>query len=106
VQEILLEKVLDGEVTIIGTDHAPHPLECKDSSQPRSGIPGLLFWPRGIEMLRAMGINSEVLNELTFRHANQIFKMGLPEKIVEVEYRPELWASYGYNPFSRVDGTT
>ncbi len=102
-QEKLLEYVLEGEFDIIGTDHAPHPIERKDSSEPPSGIPALPFWPKGIELLREEGIGEELLESLIFHNSNKIFKLDLKPKTINVQYNPDLWNDYGYNPFSRVD---
>jgi len=103
-QESLLEHALAGRIQIIGTDHAPHPLEKKKSDSPPSGIPALPFWPKGIELLRKNGMSQELLDNMTFHTANRLFNLGLSPKKVEIEYKPSLWESYGYNPFSRVDG--
>lgn len=49
----MLSAVLEGKIDVIGTDHAPHPIERKrDPKSPASGIPEIPFWPRGIELLR------------------------------------------------------
>ncbi|MEK6898361.1 MAG: hypothetical protein AABX28_03320 [Nanoarchaeota archaeon] len=102
-QERNLEQVLRGNVTMIGTDHAPHPLEKKDSENPPSGIPTIPAWPLGIAMLRKHKINEELLQKITFYNANEIFFSGLLKpRMVEIEYNPELWDAYGWNPFSRI----
>ena len=102
-QERLLEYVLAGKFDIIGTDHAPHPLERKDSNEPPSGIPALPFWPKGIELLRREGIEEELLENLIFHNANRIFKLGFLPHEIKIEYNPKLWKAHGYNPFSRID---
>lgn len=102
-QEKLLEYVLAGKFDVIGTDHAPHPLERKDSNEPPSGIPALPFWPKGIELLRKEGIDEYLLEKLIFHNANKIFKLGLTPRRIDAEYNPALWDAYGYNPFSRID---
>ena len=104
-QQRNLEHVLKGNIDFIGTDHAPHPIEEKDSKTPKSGIPAIPFYPRGIELLRNEKIREIVLQDITFNNANRIFKLGLAPRLAEVEYNPLLWVAYGYNPFSRIDGT-
>ena len=109
-QEQLLEHVLKGNVDVIGTDHASHTLEKKDSVKPPSGIPALPFWPRGLKMLLELGMSEQKLQSMSFDKANEIFELGLTrdcegfpeEKLI---YSPALWNVYGYNPFSRIDGT-
>ena len=104
-QERLLEYLLAGKVDIIGTDHAPHPLERKDDPEkPASGISAILFWPKGIELLKKAGMKEDKLQETTFYNANTLFFNGkLKPTLVDIEYNPELWERYGYNPFSRID---
>jgi dihydroorotase len=102
-QEKIFEHVMRGNIDIIGTDHAPHPIIRKDSDTPPSGVPAIPFWPKGIEILRREGMSEEKIKEITFSCANKIFGLELPEKIVDVEYNQDLWTKYGYNPFSRVD---
>lgn len=101
-QERLLEQVLAGQLDLIGTDHAPHPVAAKDSEKPPSGIPAILFWPRGIELLRKLGMSEPTLADLTFHRANEVFRMGLRPELVEATYTPKMWDRYGWNPFSRL----
>ena len=102
-QERNLEAVLVGRIDFIVTDHAPHPLERKDSSEPPSGIPEIAFWPQGIRLLRKFGIDEELLQKITCLNTLETFKIPIKPRIVNVTYNPELWTAYGYNPFSRID---
>jgi len=47
---LMLQRLLDGEIDWIETDHAPHTLRDKTESF-ASGIPGLPFYPRFIRMI-------------------------------------------------------
>lgn len=99
----LFEYVLAGRTDIWGDDHAPHPLEKKDSENPPSGDPSILSLPLRAKIFLREGISRSQLDRLVFGTANRIFFDGkLPEKEVEVEYHPELWNEYGWNPFSTV----
>lgn len=104
-QEELLLQVLNGGADVIGSDHAAHDYDKRISEEPPSGIHSLLFWPKGIELLRHYGMKEELLEDLTFNNANQIFKLGLQKRKVcincDEELWEELWQSYGYNPFQR-----
>jgi dihydroorotase len=105
-QERLLTYLLQGKIDIIGSDHAPHPLERKDDpKKPASGIPALPFIPKGIELLRQKGIDGQLLEDITFNNANRIFRLGLVKELADVRYDPSIWSRYGWNPFSRVDGS-
>lgn len=117
-QQALLRRVIDGKIDILGTDHAGHPVEAKDSDNPPSGIPALLFWPRAIELLREEGIQEELLEDITFNNANELFGLNRPRELFEyVKPEPKkygryfnhfdrereqlgLWEFYGFNPFS------
>ncbi len=101
-QERLLGHVLNGKCDIIGTDHAPHPKQRKEGPKPASGIPAIPFWPRGIQLLRELGIGEERLRSLTFEKANEVFELGLTPTMVDIEYQPKLWDKYFSNPFSRI----
>lgn len=107
-QEKLLEHVISGNIEVIGTDHAPHPLSRKDDPKsPMSGVPAIPFWPKGIELLRwKYGIKEELLQKITFSNINKIFQLNLKPVEVEIEYNQDLWTKYGYNPFSRITGWT
>ncbi len=104
-QELLIHHLQNGVYDIIGTDHAPHPLTRKDDPiNPASGLPCIPFWPKGIEILRKV-VGERKTEDMTYRVANSVFRLGLPRVEVEREYNPELFQMYGYNPFSRIDGT-
>ena len=106
-QERLLEYVLSGRTHFIGTDHAPHSWSNKLSDNPPSGIPGIAFWPKLIELLRGYDMSEDDVTRLTFGNANETYLNGrLKPEIVEVEYNPDLWKTYGWNSFSRIDGTS
>lgn len=72
-QELLLEEVLKDNVDIIGSDHAPHPVEAKDGTTPPSGIPALPFWPKGIQILHKLGVDVERLQRLCGDTAQDLF---------------------------------
>ena len=107
----LVGHLMGGAIDIIATDHAPHPLAKKDSVHPPSGIPALLFWPRGIEYLRKIyGIDNSKIRRMVQTNAAMLFDTRLAhlgrsgaEYDVEVEYDPSRWDRYGWNPFSRID---
>lgn len=106
-QEKLLDYALRGEIHLIGTDHAPHPIEHKDGGSYKSGIPGILIWPKVIEILRKSGIKEHELKRATFDNANELYFEGrLKPNVVQAEYNPFRWVErYGFNPFSRIDGS-
>lgn len=106
-QKEIYERIHQGKVDVIGTDHAPHPLDKKDSlTNPVSGIPVLPIIPFFIQKLIKDGMKPDLLKRLFFDNANELFFQGrVQARKVEAEYDPSLWNKYGYNPFSRIDGT-
>jgi len=105
-QEGVFERVLAGKTDMIGTDHAPHPYSQKVGDPYKSGIPGIPIWPFFVEALMRERISLEGVKRLTFDTANEIYFGGkLKPREVDVEYTPQLWEKYGFNPFSRIDGT-
>lgn len=106
-QRKLLEAVLRGNVDVIGTDHAPHPLVRKDDPlKPASGIPGIAFWPMGLNFLRWNGMSREMLNNVSFYNAKRIFNLPVTPFEIDKEYDPILWQKYGFNPFSVHDSVS
>jgi dihydroorotase len=106
-QERNLEHILRGNVDLFGSDHAPHDPAKKldpNNSNPLSGIPAINAIPLLVAKLRECGITEGILQGFLFHNANRIFfDKNLVPKMVDVEYNPELWKAYGYNPFSRVE---
>jgi len=104
-QDALLDRVLNGSIDIIGSDHAPHTYEAKNREVPASGIPAIPFWPNGIKELLAITNGNQVLIErLCFEKANELFFDGnIKKEYTEIEEnRDVMWLSYGYNPFERM----
>ena len=103
-QRAMLEHLINGDIDVIGTDHAPHPLEAKDrlDPHPASGIPAILFWTRGIELLFQAGLERERIYDLIHRNSNKIFGLELPEEEITRDNDPSLWERYGWNPFERL----
>jgi len=104
-QEMLLQHLLRGEIDIIGTDHAPHPIEKKTGPNAYSGIPAILFWPYGIKMLKDLGMKTERIEYITSHKANILFfHNSLKTNIIKLNFSFEemnpYWKKYDFNPFS------
>jgi dihydroorotase len=105
-QEQLLERVIAGRTHTIGTDHAPHPKHEKEGAPYKSGIHAIQFYPAGIRLLRQAGLKKDQEDKLLFHNSNSIyFGDALSPSTVNVTYDPSLNNAYGFNPFSRIDGT-
>jgi len=107
----MMQHVLDGNINIIGTDHAPHTLARKnDPTSPASGIPALPYWPRFIEILQDLGCSRGLIDSMTYYTAARLFKFDTHRARdgrcnVNIDYDPSLWDAYGWNPFEWVDKT-
>jgi len=107
----MMQHVLDGNINIIGTDHAPHTLARKnDPTSPASGIPALPYWPRFIEILQDLGCSRGLIDSMTYYTAARLFKFDTHRARdgrcnVNIDYDPSLWDVYGWNPFEWVDKT-
>jgi dihydroorotase len=80
-REALFERVADGTVDMIATDHAPHTREEKDASiwDAPSGVPGVeTMLPLLLEQARQDTLSYERVADLTARNPSEVF--GLPRK--------------------------
>lgn len=110
-QEEMLNLLLDGRITYIATDHAPHTIEEKVSPEYdyMSGIPSFPYYPRFINFLRELGMSEMDLDRLI--HDNIVETFGIPEELIPNTKRAgkqsdeelkELIIEYEFNPFSLV----
>ena len=103
IQQLLLHQALSAKIDLIGSDHAPHPLARKDDlTTSASGLPALPFYPRGIQLLCEAGMSGMLLDRMLFHRACSLFGWHYPLVRIEPHYQPQLWESYGFNPFSRL----
>ncbi|WP_327050995.1 dihydroorotase [Halomicrococcus gelatinilyticus] len=80
-REALFERVADGTVDVVATDHAPHTREEKDASiwDAPSGVPGVeTMLPLLLEQARQGTLSYERVADLTARNPSEVF--GLPRK--------------------------
>jgi len=80
-REAVFERVADGTVDIVATDHAPHTREEKDASiwDAPSGVPGVeTMLPLLLEAARRGDLSYERVRDLTAANPAEIF--GLPRK--------------------------
>ncbi|SFK58565.1 dihydroorotase [Halogranum rubrum] len=77
----MLERLLDGTIDIVATDHAPHTVEEKDASiwDAPSGVPGVeTMLPLLLETARAGTLSYERVRDVTAANVAEIFD--LPQK--------------------------
>ena len=58
-----------------------------------------------IDLLTTLGVTG-LSAEMSCDEASEIFDLNFKKRYVDIEYNPKLWEKYGYNPFSRIDGTS
>jgi dihydroorotase len=93
----MLEALLAGAIDWVESDHAPHTLADK-RERFASGLPGLPFWPRFLELLRERGMAPELLVRVTHEAACEAL-----ETAVECSGRspdPQLAGEYPFDPFA------
>jgi dihydroorotase len=93
----MLEALLAGAIDWVESDHAPHTLADK-RERFASGLPGLPFWPRFLELLRERGMAPGLLARVTHEAACEAL-----EAAVECSGRspgPQLAGEYPFDPFA------
>ncbi|MBI2666035.1 hypothetical protein HYX13_00320 [Candidatus Woesearchaeota archaeon] len=101
-QQRLLERLMQGKIPIIESDHAPHTAKDKTQAIPASGIASGLVWPELRFYLRGLGMSREQIKAVTFDNAVALY--GLQDKIIyeERKDRKELETvreKYPHQPF-------
>jgi len=106
-QRRLLEYVIEGDTDIGGDDHAPHTRSKKLSDSLASGVYAVGFLPKRVDLWMELGMSKDNVKKLLVGTGNEIYYDGKldEDRIVDVEYNPGIWAKYGPNVWSRVDGS-
>ena len=94
----MLERLCDGSIDWIETDHAPHTRRDKVEGA-ASGFPGLAFLPRFLRLLSDRGLPPARVRELSHDAVCRVFGMRIPashrrpEPGLEKEYEIDAFAS-------------
>ncbi len=98
---LMLQRLLDGDIDWIETDHAPHTLSDKRAGF-ASGFPGLPFYPRFVRLLSARGMSAERIAEVTHARICRTFGFSIPAagRVPESGLEKE----YAFDPFSTFKG--
>ncbi len=97
---LMLQRLLDGDIDWIETDHAPHTRGDKTEGF-ASGIPGLPFYPRFVKLLSERGLPAARLHELTHGAICRVFGLSISEQGRAPE--PSLEKEYELDAFSFLD---
>ena len=104
--QYMLNALLDGRISCVETDHAPHKLSEKTGEPFASGIPVLPYYPHFIDMVRKKGMSDKLLADVT--HNNIVKAFGLENHITDTKrydnmrYDLALNEFYDFDPFARV----
>jgi len=94
IQEKMLELLVQGRIDWIETDHAPHLLIEKRNA---SGIPGLPFYPHFIQRLKALGVSTQQIKQLTHSSICDTFHIKIDDSGKAPDY--DLEKEYEFDPF-------
>lgn len=104
IQQGLLQRMLDGKIPIIASDHAPHTVYDKMKNPPASGIASGTAWPYVMRELQELGMSDELLHKVGYQNAVDLY--GLENLGVECRKREVDWttlkalqATYPHNAF-------
>lgn len=74
---IMLQRLVDGDIDWIETDHAPHTRRDKMEGF-ASGFPGFAFYPSFVRLLSQRGLSPERIRELTHDAVCRVFGLAIP----------------------------
>jgi len=89
----------NGEINWIETDHAPHTLHEKQNEPYMSGLPGLAFYPKFIQMMKQR-ITPQRLHEITFSNIAKTFELDIKPRQCVPEMN--LAQEYPFDPFGHL----
>jgi dihydroorotase len=95
---LMLQRLLDGDIDWIETDHAPHTRRDKLEGF-ASGFPGLGFYPRFVSLLSQRGLTAARIQELTHDAVCRVFGLDIratgrkPEMRLQNEYEFDAFAA-------------
>ncbi len=105
-QNGLQNRLIDGRIPIIESDHAPHTEEDKMKDLPASGIISAPIWPYMICHLKELGMETERIRAATFGNVVRLFGL---ENRIQCEEREVQWgildqmrAAYPHDPFKMI----
>lgn len=103
-QQALLDGLLQGKIPLIESDHAPHYLDDKMKSLPASGIANGWAWPYLIRHLQEREMPSEMIQDVTFSNAVQLYGLDIGPRKAEVNWKTlaSLRKTYPFDAFQEI----
>ncbi len=102
-QKQMFAALLNGRIDWIETDHAPHTVKEKMEDY-ASGIPGLQFYSRFIEILYKNGLSGEMVEALTFGNIIRTFSIPVATFSENPGSQTIRSDEYGFDPFISIWG--
>ena len=102
-QKEMFAALINGRIDWIETDHAPHTVEEKMENY-ASGIPGLQFYNRFIEILYKNGLSHKTVNNLTFGNIVRTFSIPVETFSENPGSQTIRSDEYGFDPFCSIIG--
>ena len=104
-QQGLLERLKDGRIGIIESDHAPHTEEDKSKEVPASGLASGTSWPYVSAALMSMGMSDQQILEVTFNNAKKLYggrtaELQASNRETDFKRLKELQGDYPHDPFA------
>ena len=96
---LMLERLLDGGIDWIETDHAPHTRRDKIEFH-ACGLPGLPFYPRFIRLLTGRGVPRGRIDEITHDAICGAFSLAIENRRRDGDQ--DLAGEYEFDPFAMV----
>ena len=85
-QKTLWQAINDGTIDILATDHAPHTIKEKKSSDPPNGIPGIeTALPLMLTAVSQKKLSLKRLIELTHKNPSKLFGIKVKNSWLEVD---------------------
>ena len=98
---LMLERLVDGSIDWIETDHAPHTRTDKTQAF-ASGVPGLPYYPRFVAGLAKAGVPRQRIDDITHEAICRVFGIKVENRRREGDRT--LAAEYEFDPFAAFSG--
>lgn len=102
-QKQMFAALLNGRIDWIETDHSPHTVKEKMEDY-ASGVPGLQFYSRFIEILYEKGLSHKEITSLTFGNIVEAFSISADTFTENPDIRTIPGNEYEFDPFSFLAG--
>ena len=82
----LVQRLVNGKIPIIESDHAPQTIKDKEAEIPASGIPSGVAWPYVVKFLQQQGMSEEQLTKATFTNAIDLYNLDIEPRKRSIDW--------------------